>query len=471
VACSLANLCLLKIWSLVLEGGVSLQRNVYVAALANLALLTAAIWPALRLSRRRGGPGLALRGLLAVLFLVALHGLLTIVFLNATDLRLRNVAYVAAAALALAVLASRAMAIRLLQVLLAASPFVLMTVSQAGWRMATARPPAEAPAPQPRVAMKAGAPRVVWILFDTWDYGLSYPDRDPSLRLPELDRLRSEALFSENATSPGPETALSVPVMLGNTERTMGAVPNLFSRVHERGFNIGVAGWFFPYCDEFRASLEWCAAWERSTDRNSMGSGVLEIMRSQAKIALEAEFRSPFGQLLATTAHARVYRQWAPAAEQAVSDAGLSLVFVHAPVPHEPFFYDRFTGRDDLWDTFLGGIRGLKYDRFLDALELMDRTFGGFRRAMERSGTWETSAVIATSDHPYAMRRKVDGRPVNPRVPFLVKLPGQREGLRYAGHFETAHTGDLILAILNGEIARSEDLVRWMEEHGGQGRL
>jgi arylsulfatase A-like enzyme len=248
----------------------------------------------------------------------------------------------------------------------------------------------------------------------------------------------------------------------------MGAVPNLFSRVHERGFNVGVAGWFFPYCDEFRASLAWCAAWERSTDRNSMGGGVFEIMRSQAKIALEAEFRSPFGQLLAASAHARVYRQWDPAAEKAVSDAGLSLVFVHAPIPHEPFFYDRSTGRDDLWDTFRGGLAGLKYDRFLDALELMDRTFGGFRRAMERSGTWETSAVIATSDHPYAMRERVDGRPLNPRVPFLVKLPGQHEGLRYAGHFETAHTGDLILAILNGEIARSEDLVRWMDARGAR---
>jgi hypothetical protein len=245
----------------------------------------------------------------------------------------------------------------------------------------------------------------------------------------------------------------------------MGAVPNLFSRVHEQGFNVGVAGWYFSYCDQFRASLASCAAWERSTDRNSMGQGVFEIARNQGRILLEAEFRSPFGQLLATSAHAQVFRQWLPAAERTVADPGLSLAFLHVPVPHEPFFYDRSTGRDDLGNTFRGGLMGLKYARFLDALELMDHTFGELRSAMERSGTWETTTVIATSDHPYAMRERVDGRPLNPRVPFLVKLAGQHEGLDYTGHFKTIHTGDLILAILHGEVSRTEDLVRWMDAH------
>jgi hypothetical protein len=466
VAASLANICLLKIWSLLLERGVFIPRDDYIAAFLNLAFLTGAIWTALRVARRRaGGPPLWLRSLLALLLLVALHGFLTILFLNSLHLRLRDSAYLVAVALAIAVLVSKAMARGLVKFLVLASPFVLMTVGQSAWLTYKSRPPAEAPALAPRLPLKAGAPRVVWAVFDTWDYGLSYPDRDPSLRLVNLDRIEREALFAEDAASPGPETSLSVPVLLGNTQDTMGTVPNLFSRARAHGADPGVVGWYLPYCNEFCPALAACVSFERSTDRNSMGTGVLEIARNQGRILLEAEFRSPLGQLLATEAHARVFREWDAAARKMAADPGLSLVFLHAPIPHEPFFFDRATGRDDAGNTFLGGLAGLKYRRYLDALELMDQTIGGLRQSMEAAGLWESTAVLLTSDHPYAMRERVDGKPINPRVPFIVKLPGQKEGARYAPHFETAHAGDLALAILSGEVRTSGELVRWLEGH------
>jgi hypothetical protein len=466
LAASLANLCLLKIWSLLLEQGVFIPRNLYLAAFLNLAVLTAALWAALRLGRRNaGGLPLTIRGLLAFLFLVVSHGFLTVLFLNSTRTGVRDTMYVLAVALGVWILASRAMARRLVTFLLAASPFVLMTVAQSAWRMYTVKPLAQAVL-APRLPVHAGAPRVVWGLFDAWDYGLSYPDRDPSLRLPELDRLEHEVLFAEHATSPGPHTPLSVPFLMGDTSaETMGAIPNIFSRAREHGINAGVVGWFFPYCDQFGPELASCVAFQMSSERNSMGSGILEIARNQLRILMEGEYRGPFGQILSTQGHAQVYRQWVPAAEKAVSDPNLSLVFLHAPVPHEPPFFDRTTGRYDVGDTVLEGLKNLRRIRYPDSLELMDRTIGELRQAMEKTGVWESSAVILTSDHPYQFRTLVDGKPLNPRVPFLVKLPGQREGLHYQPHFETVHTSDLVLAILSGEIARTDDLVQWLDAH------
>jgi len=40
---------------------------------------------------------------------------------------------------------------------------------------------------------KAGAPHVLWLLFDEWDESLTYRHRPANLELPELDRFRSHA--------------------------------------------------------------------------------------------------------------------------------------------------------------------------------------------------------------------------------------------------------------------------------------
>jgi hypothetical protein len=49
-------------------------------------------------------------------------------------------------------------------------------------------------------------------------------------------------------------------------------------------------------------------------------------------------------------------------------------------------------------------------------------------------------------------------------VPFLVKLAGQDKGLVYAQPLKTLLTRDMIVAILNGEIRKPEQLVDWFRK-------
>src|SRR6185295_7005459 len=92
------------------------------------------------------------------------------------------------------------------------SPFCAVTFGQAAWKAAhydaTAfgnKPPA------PRIVGSSKSPRVLWVIADEWDYRLTFVDRDRSLSLPEIDRLRSTSLYSGSALPPGWETPVSIP--------------------------------------------------------------------------------------------------------------------------------------------------------------------------------------------------------------------------------------------------------------------
>jgi hypothetical protein len=55
----------------------------------------------------------------------------------------------------------------------------------------------------------------------------------------------------------------------------------------------------------------------------------------------------------------------------------------------------------------------------------------------------------------------------SPTVPFVLKLAGQRRGLEYGKEFSAILTGDLVLAVLAGEITSAEQIPAWIGHRGG----
>ncbi|HKO61626.1 MAG TPA: hypothetical protein VJV03_10745 [Pyrinomonadaceae bacterium] len=80
---------------------------------------------------------------------------------------------------------------------------------------------------------------------------------------------------------------------------------------------------------------------------------------------------------------------------------------------------------------------------------------------MEAADLWDDT-VIVTSDHWW--RTPSDGH-IDQCVPFIVKVPGQREGSSYATAFNTVVTRALILALLRGEVTDPPGLVRWLGQN------
>ena len=138
-----------------------------------------------------------------------------------------------------------------------------------------------------------------------------------------------------------------------------------------------------------------------------------------------------------------------------VNDPQLGLVLLHLPVPHGPPIFDRASRQI----TALN----LRKDWYFDNLLLADRVLGKIRDVMQRSGQWDTSALIVTSDHslrPYMMAHPH----ATPLVPFMVKMPGQKAGTTFDQPFNAEITRDLIGAILNGKVTAT-NLSEWLRAH------
>jgi hypothetical protein len=338
---------------------------------------------------------------------------------------------------------------------------------------------ADRPSPPPSATARK-TPRVIWLLFDEWDYRLSFTDRLPDLELPEMDRLTQTSLAATNALPPARATALSIPMLLtgeryqataldGPSRLTVTPIEepdshydwsrrdSIFTEAHAMHFNTALAGWYLPYCRVIPEELNSCEWLPLENQRNSVRrDSVAHAMIDETRSLFETSLFSPFGQSLATRHHVQSYRSLSQRAQQLISDPAYGVVFVHMPIPHTPFIYDRAKGTLTAENSAVEG--------YYDALALLDRTIGEFRRKMEAAGQWDSSTVLFTTDHYFRSASVLDGK-MDFRVPFLLKLAGQKAGVRYTTRFNTLLTKALLTAVLRGEVTTPEEAVGWLDAH------
>ena len=511
ICLSLANCCFIRVW-----GNVLLFRDPPVwlktipgpldeaAVMTAVLLLGALLFGALRLARRH----LPDRGFRVARFLsfallaVPINGQRETVKTLWLSLRsalfgpagrgagLVLLALALAAVLWFAWKRERMIAVTLGRVLLALSPFCLLTFGEAAWAMASyhGQPFSDGPL-APRLD-SAPPLRVVWIIYDEWDYRLSFVDRSANLAMPEIDRLRGESLFAAAARPPGADTDVSLPSFLTGRrllafkdasgggvltrppdDRRAAGTPwtergTVFSAVRESGFNVGLVGWFLPYCRVMNGDLSECAWWPVPFQGNSttdsvlagiLGTGFWGRVGGYSASLLETYgWRTPLGQSSPVRQKARIYPEILAASRKDVADPSLGLVFLHVPVPHAPHPYSRFTGRMDR--------TGGPMDGYIDSLALLDRMMGDLRTTMERAGVWDRSVLLISADHPFRSSRELDGKS-DWRVPFLLRIPGPQAAGVISTEFNTIVTANLICAILRGQVPTAPDAAAWIERH------
>jgi len=383
--------------------------------------------------------------------------------------------------------------------LLVASPFVVVTFAQGGWLLYQVNAKMNfADLPVKGGSIEAHPrPRVVWIIFDELDQKQAFIARDPSVQMPEFDRLRAESFYAENAYPPARATELSLPALLtgklvskatplgsdelilefgeDKTSKRFSRERNIFSAARAQGINAALTGWFHPYCriSGVAANLAHCH-WQD-------GGILLGEIRRDAPMATSMldelvdiptvtwELRRLPGFPVAgereRAEESRDYQELAPLGIRDAADSTLGLVVLHLPVPHPHGIYDRRTGEFSTAESH----------GYLDNLALADRTLGEVRAAMEKSGAWNDSIVIVSADHWWRSDfwsthfgwaeddRRALG-PVDHRIPFLVRF-GQARGKSYAPQFNTVLTHDLVLAILGGEVRDAEGVSAWLDAH------
>ena len=293
----------------------------------------------------------------AGLVLLPFHALTTVNFPG--DVSARNTIYGIALAVAAMMVVSQRVRHGMVTLALILAPFLLVTFGQALTRISN-YDPARWKSPTAPTTGTPRMPRLVWLLFDDGDYGPSFAARPPGMQLPEVDRIVAESFHATNAHPPEASTAKSVPRLITGdmtaTTENMSTRPSVFSRAKQNGLRSAAVAWYIDYCGAFAQSLEACWTSAVDAERGSMGTTAAEMAANQLKNIFENQFRSPFGQPLGAKRHVVDYRFILRAAREVAASPGYDLVYAHFPIPHEPLFYDRSTGRYDLGEKPITGF-------------------------------------------------------------------------------------------------------------------
>jgi hypothetical protein len=233
------------------------------------------------------------------------------------------------------------------------------------------------------------------------------------------------------------------------------AQPSVFDGARALGANTAMLEWYHPTC-RILNSLSYCEWWPMAMQHNSMGESFREILPNQTRSLFETNLFSPFGRSLTLEQQTGVYKAIMLQAERLLGDRRFGFTLVHLPVPHGPHAYDRRTGTFTLGNSPIAG--------YIDSLALLDRTVGEMRRNMENAGTWDATTVLFTSDHSYRDAAQLDGRG-DGRIPYLLKLASQKETVTYREPFNAVVTGDLLLAVMRGEIGDAASATAWLDRN------
>ena len=358
---------------------------------------------------------------------------------------------------------------------------------------------------KPSLALSQSTPRLIWIIFDEFDQHIAFDARPKSVEMPELDRLRTESVVSDQAMATAIWTDEATPsLVIGRImdSKIEGAnrvlvraadspiwadlrdQPNVFQRARSAGVNAAVAGWHFPYCRVFGDQTARClaaAGGAPDTLRPEQYAAELGIRRNVGFLfqlgwysIMDAFYPSTFAReqaVFASFEQQRQLEQFNSIRRQALADAvdrRIGLLYLHFPIPHPYAIYDR-----QRRDFSLSGTTS-----YLDNLALVDRFIGELRVTLEHANLWDSTSLLISGDHglrSWLWQKRYNWTPEmdqlgikgpSATVPFILKLAGRSEGAICSQSFSSVISGDLALAVLTGRVSTKDEALTWLGRHG-----
>lgn len=451
VSISLANLCYLRIWDLLLYDSeasyfakVPYGRADFTAALLGLGLLATMLYAGITVLTRSQSRVLRAMAMLVIL----------VVFFVPLDFARRSsgpvsrpfppyVRYLALAAVAIALFVL-ALTLRqrffaaLFAILVVLSPYAMVSLAMIGARLLAEHPPgtpdAVASAIPPTRARPAG--RVIWIIYDESDQRILFERRPPGLPLPNLDAFVRRSVLATRAYAPAQETRKSIPALLsgrvvaeariaGPSELLLRypgrsewydfrSSDNIIARRLSAGSGVVVAGWLHPY-DRILPASPHLTAWSCGF---SALRGIQERSLAEAVLAQYRFLADPF---YGRAWHCDSYANLHATVMKAAADPAVALIFAHYVIPHTPGIYCPMTRQ--LSARWSGNTSG-----YLKNLALLDRSLGELLRQLEKSGLKECTSLVVTSDHWWRQAPWVEPGQGYP-VPLIIRARGGGESV------------------------------------------
>ena len=330
-------------------------------------------------------------------------------------------------------------------------------------------------------ARSAANGKVVFIVFDGWDQRLTFESRDPTVELPNLDKLKETAFFATQVLGPGGETLQAISSLLtgrkvrqirqvsdldlqlefgdGKVSQRFGESHTFFDDAYESGRNVAVvATSYHPYCKLFFTRISYCrgGAYDPENVKGNVFTQFGHVLRGmighipyiRKLTGPPANHRLPDG-----SSPLVYYRAFKEAVLSAFKDPANGFVYVHWMLPHKPYFYDRF--KNDFTQN-AHPVLG-----YLDMLELLDLTLGEIRAELESEDIWNSTTLIFTSDHAWLRANEYDGI-LDRRIPLIIKFRNQKNPVRYDTPFNGRRIYNLVVGILKNQVSGVEDFGKFL---------
>jgi hypothetical protein len=489
VSLSLANLGLLFVWRELLYANVKdrywivdLGVNSYLAAFINLFCLTAIIWLGSLMYRR--SEKRLIRFFLAISFFISC--LLSVNYFRVSvGVNEWAVHYLRDNKLVMVLLVLSLITVfifiifkisylfkTLYFLFLILSPFAIINIAQTSWALAMEILDREVQVLDKTEFVKTvnsskRTYRTIFLIFDELDQVLTYLDRPDSIDLPAFDKLKNQSVFAVNGKESSGATIKAIPSILsghilhdvkilngsniliqkekrGNFEKLSDA-ETIFSEAYREGYTLGIAGFYHPYCRIFLKFFNKCKALGMNTVQVASEQNLYETIVDQLFSVLPIYNRRNGNKALDLLS-SEILRL--------VADKELDLVYGHLSVPHGPNIFDRKTNKITYFNINPKGYFG--------NLILADRLLGNIRKKMEQIGIWDSSTIVVTSDHGWR-HIKLINRKRDYRVPFLVKLPGQKRTVTYEPEFSNVISKDLILRLLGKKMTSPKSVIDFLD--------
>jgi Sulfatase len=320
----------------------------------------------------------------------------------------------------------------------------------------------------------ANKPRLVWIIFDELAYQPTFEARDPSLQLPNFDRLRRETTLYTDMTPIAYRTTKVVPsLLLGRSVTDVAYTadnryliqtednpdwtrfdPNatLFGMAKQHGLTTSIVGWYIAYCPVFVGVATDCY-WtnEDAQDRGPtlLSASFAENVWFPLRILAEQIVtpRRGWADVAAWNheGHAASVRDVAQHALDAAANSQAGIVYLHLPAPHPPSFWDRRTGK------FAPG------GSYLDSLAFSDQLLGQLLDRLEKQPRWAETTLIVQGDHSWRTQmwrplpgwsaedeRISHGGHFDPRPVLMIHTPGQQSPQTVTTPTSVMHVHDVV---------------------------
>lgn len=330
--------------------------------------------------------------------------------------------------------------------------------------------------------------RVVWIIFDELE-SATMLHRPVDVKMPAMEEFLAESVVGDNSFSPHEFTSYSIPSLLtgriissadpvapddmaivfqdGGEPESLRKSANIFTDVLSLGGNAAAVGWFHPYPRVFKDSLSF--SYWRPVQKSSCASiaectsqftaDALDEMPVQNPLAFRKKVHFGDGDPDRGVAN-QVERVsfLLQKAKEVIVRSEINLSFLHFSIPHAPF----------IAEPNQTPIRG-----YYSSLKVVDMMIAELRRTLEAANLWDQTTVIISADHWWRFKRESDfksfpeaeRRAINAdiRIPFAVKVAGQKTGFHYTHQLNTVITREMVRNLLSGNLTTEEDVVAWLD--------